>query len=95
MTVYIRTLKRMRDAVRLRQYVMTLHAAEEMEDDGFTIYDVERCILTGAIAERQNEAALGEWKYLIQGLTFTERGICVVAKLSVTGKLVIITVYAT
>ena len=91
--MYIRILNRMREAVRLRQYVMTLHAAEEMEDDGFTIYDVERCILTGTISERQNEAAFGEWKFLAQGLTFTERGICVVAKLSVTGKLVIITVY--
>jgi hypothetical protein len=74
---------------------MTLHASEEMEDDEFTIYDVERCILTGAIAERQNEAVLDERKYLVQGLTFSDRGISVVAKLCVTGKLVIITVYAT
>jgi hypothetical protein len=84
----------MRDSVRLRQYILTLHAAEEMEDDGFTIYDVERCILSGTIAERQHETTHGEWKFLVQGQTFSERSICVVTKFSVTGKLVIITVYA-
>jgi hypothetical protein len=51
--MFIRILKKMREAVRLRQYVMTLHATEEMEDDGFTIYDVERCILNGTITERK------------------------------------------
>lgn len=84
----------MRDAVRLRQYVMTLHAVEEMEDDGFSIFDVERCILNGTITERQKEAASDEWKYLVHSLTFTDRGISVVAKFSITGKLVIITVFA-
>jgi hypothetical protein len=34
--MHSQTLKKMRDAVRLRQYIMTLHAAEEMEDDGFS-----------------------------------------------------------
>jgi Domain of unknown function (DUF4258) len=73
---------------------MTLHASEEMEDDSFSIFDVERCILDGVITERQKDTAIYEWKYLVQGRTFKHRGICVVAKLSVTGKLVIITVYA-
>ena len=35
-------LKQMRDKVRTRQYVMTLHAEEEMSDDELTIFDVER-----------------------------------------------------
>ena len=42
----------MRDKVRTRQYVMTLHAEEEMSDDALTIFDVERGILTGEIVER-------------------------------------------
>jgi hypothetical protein len=86
--MFIRILKRMREAIRLRQYVMTLHAAEEVEDDGFTIYDIERCILNGTITERQKEHTISEWKYLVQGMSFTDRGICVAAKFSVTGKLV-------
>jgi hypothetical protein len=92
--LYSRILKQIKEAVRLRQYIVTLHAVEEMDDDGFSIFDVEHCILNGVIAERQKELKTAEWKYLVQGITFDERGICVVAKMSITGKLVIITVYA-
>jgi arginyl-tRNA--protein-N-Asp/Glu arginylyltransferase len=92
--MHTRVLKQMREAVRLRQYVMTVHAAEEMEDDGFSIYDVEHCILHGEIIERQKELTSAEWKYLIQGVTFKDRRMRVASKISITGKLVIITVYA-
>ena len=73
---------------------MTLHAEEEMNDDGLTIFDVERAILTGEIIERQEDQHTGEWKYLVAGETVEGRlMIVVVAKISVTNKLVIITVY--
>jgi hypothetical protein len=85
----------MREAVRHSNYIVTLHAAEEMDDDDFSIYDVEHCIMHGKIAGRQKEHKSTEWKYLFEGATFQERGICVVTKISFTGKLVIITVYAT
>ncbi|RPH56843.1 DUF4258 domain-containing protein [bacterium] len=45
-------IARMREAIRRRQYVMTTHAEEEMDDDGLTIFDVESVILTGDIIER-------------------------------------------
>lgn len=45
--MFERILKRMREKVHTRQYLMTLHAEEEMNDDGLTIYDVESGILTG------------------------------------------------
>lgn len=93
--MYSRILKRMREALRRRNYIVTLHAVEEMDDDYFSIFDVEHCILHGEIVGRQREYKTTEWKYLIQGATFKERGICVVTKMSITGKLVIITVYAT
>jgi len=84
----------MRERIRTRQYVMTLHAEEEMNDDGLTIFDVERAILTGEIIERQEDQHTGEWKYLVAGETVEGRlMIVVVAKISVTNKLVIITVY--
>lgn len=47
--MYERVLRQMREKIRTRQYVMTLHAEEEMNDDGLTIFDVERVILTGAL----------------------------------------------
>lgn len=83
----------MREKIRVRQYVMTLHAEEEMVNDGLTIFDVERCILTGKIIERQKDHDSGEWKYLIKGKSLGGDRVISTAKLSITGKLVIITVY--
>ena len=91
--MYDRILKRMQEKIRTRQYVMTLHAEEEMADDNLSIFDVERGILTGRIIERQKDHATAEWKYLVEGETIAGNLVIVVAKLSVTGKLVIITVY--
>jgi len=86
-------LKQMREKVRNRQYVMTLHATEEMDDDQLSIFDLESSILTGDIQERQKDEETAEWKYVIEGQTLTGDNIAVVAKLSVTKKLVIITVW--
>lgn len=91
--MFDRILKEMRDKIHKREYVMTLHAEEEMNDDGLTIYDVERCILTGKILERQKDRKTVEWKYRINGQSITGEEAEVIVKLSPTGKLVIITVY--
>ena len=91
--MFDRILKRMRQKVRDRQYVMTLHAEEEMDDDGLTIFDVERGILTGEILERQKDRDTGEWKYPVKGETTGGSELVVVVKLSPTGALAIITVY--
>lgn len=92
--MYERILKQMREKIRTRQYVMTLHAEEEMNDDGLSIFDVERGLLTGKIIERQEDHQTGDWKYLVQGQTVAgDKQVVVVTKLSPTNKLVIITVY--
>ena len=91
--MYDSILKRMQERIRTRQYVMTLHAEEEMGDDNLTIFDVERGILTGKIIERQTDRNTAEWKYLIEGQTLVGDVVMIVAKLSITGKLVMITVY--
>ncbi len=83
----------MQEKIRTRQYIMTLHAEEEMDDDQLTTFDVECCILTGEIVERQKDRDTGERKYLIKGRTLTGIEVVVVTKLSPTGKLVIITIY--
>lgn len=84
----------MRDKVRRRQYVMTLHAEEEMDDDGLTIFDVESGILTGAIVERQLDPKSSERKYLVRGQSVDgSRIVVAVTKFGHTGKLVILTVY--
>lgn len=91
--MYDGILRRMQEKVRARQYVLTLHAEEEMNDDELTIFDVERGILTGKIIERQKDHVTGEWKYLVKGQTLIGSQVVVVSKLSLTNKLVIITVY--
>jgi len=93
--MFERVLRQMREKVRTSQYVMTIHAEEEMNDDNLTIFDVERCILTGKIVARQRDGVSAEWKYRVLGGTLDGEGMEVVVKLSVTGKLVFITVYST
>lgn len=73
-------------------YVMTIHAEEEMENDGLSIYDIENSILTGEIIERQKDGETDEWKYVIATEPIDDETLIIVAKLSLTEKLVIITV---
>ena len=91
--MYQKMLLVFREKIRLREYVMTLHALGEMEDDGFSIFDVERSILTGSIIERQKDPFTGENKYLVRGKSIKEQFMIAVGKLGATDKLVIITVY--
>jgi hypothetical protein len=91
--MFDRILKEMREKIRNREYIMTIHGEEEMDNDSLSIFDVERCILTGKILERQRDKVSAEWKYRINGKALAGDEVEVVAKLSPTGKLVIITVY--
>jgi len=91
--MFERILKIMRDQIRGRNYVMTLHAEEEMNNDELTVYDIEHGILTGIISERQKDRTTSEWKYSVRGTTIAGDGVEIIAKLGATGRLVIITVY--
>jgi hypothetical protein len=91
--VFERILDQLREKIRTRQYVMTLHADEEMDNDGLTIFDVESVILSGKIIERQKDQATGEWKYLVKGESLTGESVIAVTKTGPTGKLVFVTVY--
>lgn len=91
--MHSRTLRRFRDAVRRRQYLMTTHADEEMWEDGLTIHDVENVVLTGEIVERQQDRHTAEGKFLILGEALDGRKVVVVAKSGYLHHLVIITVY--
>jgi hypothetical protein len=91
--MYERVLLRMRRKVRSLEYVMTLHAEQEMEDDGLTILDVERVILTGRIVERQRDRRTAQPKCVVAGRTEGGDDVEVVGRLSVSANLVILTVY--
>jgi hypothetical protein len=84
----------MRAKIRNRQYVMTVHAWEELDSDGLSVFDVENAILSGRIAERQTDQPWGDRKYVVRGRPLEGDGaVVVVAKLGPTGDLVILTVY--
>jgi len=91
--VHQKVLALFREKIRLREYVMTLHALEEMEDDGFSIFDVERAILTGTIVEKQKDQMTGESKYLVKGKSIKGAFMVAVGKIGPTDKLVIVTVF--
>jgi hypothetical protein len=92
--MFERVLKQMREKIRTRRYVMTVHADEEMDEDELTIFDVESCILTGVIVGKRKDPETKEWKYLVKGRSVSGGGVITVTKLAPAGKLVIITVYA-
>jgi hypothetical protein len=87
------TISHFRHLIRTLNYVVSTHAAEELEDDSLTILDLENIVLTGQIIERQREAKTREVKCVISGIALDGSAAEAVVKLGFTGKLVVITVY--
>ncbi|MDP2369720.1 DUF4258 domain-containing protein [Rhodoferax sp.] len=87
------TISRFRHLIRTLNYVVSTHAAEELEDDSLTILDLENIVLTGQIIERQRDAQTREVKCVVSGIALDGSAAEAVVKLGFTGKLVVITVY--
>jgi hypothetical protein len=86
---------RFADLITSGNYVMTLHAFEEMEDDDLDIFDIENVILNGKIVEKQKDLLTGELKYRFKGQTLSNGIAETVLKFGFNGKAVIITVFKT
>jgi len=91
--VFAAVLREIRDRIRARQYVVTLHAEEEMAEDELSPDDLEQGLLTGSIVERQQDKYTGEWKYRIRGSTINGEELEIVCKHGATGCVVVITIY--
>ncbi len=87
------TINQLRNLIRTLNYVVSTHAAEELEDDDLSILDLENIILTGQITERQRDVQTREIKHVVSGVTLDGNHAQAVAKIGLTGKLIIITVY--
>lgn len=87
------SIAHLRQLIRTLSYVVSTHAADELEDDKLTILDLENIVLSGQIVERQRDRSTRETKYVIQGGTLGGAAAEVVAKVGHSGKLFIITVY--
>ncbi len=75
--------------VRNGLYYLTEHADDEAGVDGFDIYDVEYGMLTGQIRRTWPQ----EEKYEIIGPALDGRPIGIVCRITLTGKVRVITVY--
>lgn len=91
--MYERILQQFRHRIRSLDYVVTLHAEEEMDEDGLSVLDLEGAVLTGKVVERQRDRLTREWKYVVNGTGLDGRTVGVVGRLGIAGGLVIITVY--
>ena len=88
-----RIIDRLRDKIRAGEYVVPFHAADELDDDEISIFDVENIIFTGQIVERQRDAQTRERKYVVRGDTLDGEAACSVVKIGPTGKVVIVTAW--
>jgi len=87
------TITRFRALILSLNYVVSIHAAEALDDDNLTILDLENIILTGQIIERQRDRQTREVKYVIRGFTLDGLEGKTIVKIGPTGRLVVITVY--
>lgn len=87
------TISHIRHLIRTLNYVVSTHAAEELDDDNLSILDLENIVLTGEIIERQRDAQTREVKFVVAGITRHGTAAEAVVKIGFTGKLVVITVY--
>ncbi|MBI1815438.1 MAG: DUF4258 domain-containing protein [Deltaproteobacteria bacterium] len=87
------TINRLRDLIRCLNYAVSIHAAEELDDDYLTVLDLENIVLTGAIVERQRDRQTREVKYIVRGRTLSDGSAEAVVKLAPDGTLFVLTVY--
>ena len=87
------SIAQLRHLIRALSYVVSTHAADELEDENLSILDLENIVLTGQIVERQRDRETRETKYVIQGATLAGATGEVVVKIGHGAKLIVITAY--
>ena len=87
------SISRIRDCIRSLNYVVSIHAAEELDDDDLTILDLENIILTGEITERQRDRKTREIKFVVRGFAIEGQTAEAVVKFGYLGTIFVITVY--
>ena len=87
------SIAQLRRLIRTLNYVVSTHAADELDDDNLTILDFENIVLTKQIIERQRDRATRDIKCVIQGSTREGAAAQAVTRVNRSGRLVVITVY--
>ena len=82
-------IKQIQALVRNGLYYLTEHADDEAMAEGFDTFDVENGLLTGKVRRTWPR----EGKYEVIGRTLNRRTIGIVCRITVGGKVRVITVY--
>ena len=93
--MYPRVLEIIRALVKRGEYILSIHAENEMADEGLTEQDLEAAILNGRIVRRERDR-ISRPKYVIEGTALDGRGLTAVTQSFQARQLVvIITAYET
>jgi hypothetical protein len=85
------SIKRIREAVQQERYEFTMHALEEMDEDGLTEAEVRRALLNGELRARLTDDPRGI-RFVVRG-TSIDVEIETVCRFLPSGLMRIITVY--
>jgi len=88
-----RNIDDIRDNIRVGKYDMTVHAIEEMAEDGLDILDFEQSILYGQISRIEKDDPRGT-RYVIEGPAIEEQMSVGSVGRFIDDRYLIITVYA-
>ncbi len=92
--MFARVLQRIQTAIVTGEYDVTVHAVEEMAEDGLDIFDVEAAITSGQVIRVETDDPRSA-RYTIVGTATDERTrVGVVGRFKETGIFLMITVYA-
>ena len=87
------SIRRLRLAVREGRYSYSVHALEEMDDDGLLESDVHEVMMRGKIVAKLTGDPRGA-RFVVRGSTIDKETVEVVCRFLPEGILRIITVYA-
>ena len=88
-----RNIDDIRDNIRAGKYDMTVHAIEEMAEDGLDILDFEQSILYGQISRIEKDDPRGT-RFVIEGPAIEEQISVGSVGRFIDGRYLVITVYA-
>ncbi len=82
-----------RRKIAFGHYELTSHAKEEMEADGFSVLDVKSAVYSGRIVATQRHAR-GRRKFVVTGRAGDGRSLSLVCRMTQSGRVRVITVFA-
>ncbi|MGZ9188333.1 MAG: DUF4258 domain-containing protein [Candidatus Binatia bacterium] len=79
--MYPRILAKIRALVKRGDYILSIHAENELADDKLNEQDLEAAILKGTITRRERDP-IGRAKYVIEGQTLGRKALTAVVQVS-------------